>query len=249
MLILNADDFGYSSTVNQAILTAFREKLCSCTTMMANMPGFAEACDIARTNHLELKTGIHFVLTEGTALSQGIRSCPRFCSPDGALIWNRHFHLWQLSAVEQKAILEELQAQLERCRNAGLPLTHADSHNHVHEEWALLPLFMQICRINRIPWLRLTRNCGKSTGWARQGYRYLVNLRLKNAGLARTRLFGSLQDYCWQLQQNPAIVNYDAEIMLHPDFDPQGNLIDHWEKRLLREAIGSLPDFHSDFTP
>ncbi|MCB6144124.1 ChbG/HpnK family deacetylase, partial [Lachnospira pectinoschiza] len=42
-IIINADDFGYSSGVNQGIIKAFREGVLSSTTLMANMPGCDEA--------------------------------------------------------------------------------------------------------------------------------------------------------------------------------------------------------------
>src|SRR4051812_23191276 len=78
-MIINADDFGYSSSVNAAILKAFEEGLVSSTTVMANMPAFEEACAAAHERKLLGHVGAHLVLTEGETLTEPIRRCRRFC--------------------------------------------------------------------------------------------------------------------------------------------------------------------------
>ena len=82
-MIVNADDFGLSPRVNQAIVRAFDEGLISSTTVMANMPAFAEASAIARDRGLLDHVGAHLVLTEGDPLTDTMRRCGRFCDADG----------------------------------------------------------------------------------------------------------------------------------------------------------------------
>ena len=43
--IINADDFGLSSSVNK-IVESFNNGLINSTTLMANMPGFEEAVEL-----------------------------------------------------------------------------------------------------------------------------------------------------------------------------------------------------------
>ena len=50
-LIINADDFGYDSDVNHAILTSFSKGFCSSTSIIPNMPGFEEACQLCHENN------------------------------------------------------------------------------------------------------------------------------------------------------------------------------------------------------
>ncbi|AEB07287.1 YdjC family protein [Coriobacterium glomerans PW2] len=50
LLIINADDFGYSAGINHGILDAFTEGILTSATLMANMPGFDMAADMARAN-------------------------------------------------------------------------------------------------------------------------------------------------------------------------------------------------------
>ena len=45
--IITADDFGVSSVVNRAIEDCLRKGLCSHASLMANMPGFEEACELS----------------------------------------------------------------------------------------------------------------------------------------------------------------------------------------------------------
>ena len=82
-MIVNADDFGLSPRVNEAIVRAFDEGLISSTTVMANMPAFAEASAIARDRGLLDHVGAHLVLTEGEPLTDTMRHCRRFCDADG----------------------------------------------------------------------------------------------------------------------------------------------------------------------
>src|SRR5690606_39821684 len=72
-VIINADDFGLSSEENHTIISAFEQNLISSATLMANMPGFVEACELTRQHRLQGKIGLHFNLTYGRPLSQPIQ--------------------------------------------------------------------------------------------------------------------------------------------------------------------------------
>jgi chitin disaccharide deacetylase len=79
-LIVNADDFGYSVPVNNAILRSFERSLVNSTSLMANMPGFGHAVDLIRGHAvLEGKVGLHLNLTEGFPLSSSLRGLSFFC--------------------------------------------------------------------------------------------------------------------------------------------------------------------------
>ena len=82
-IVVNADDFGMSRQTNEAILQAFEKGLISSTTIMANMPAFEEACQLARQHHLQRRIGLHLNVTEGKPLTADIADCPRFCDAGG----------------------------------------------------------------------------------------------------------------------------------------------------------------------
>ena len=66
--IVNGDDFGYSTSINHATIEAFNHDKINSATIMANMPGFEEAVELAHANKVADKIGAHLVLTEGTLL-------------------------------------------------------------------------------------------------------------------------------------------------------------------------------------
>lgn len=226
-LIVNADDFGYSESVNRAVAECFLRGYCTSTTIMANMPAFDAACEMAHRERFADRVGVHLVLTEGEPLTDRIRKCSRFCGPDGRFRLTRKERVWRLSAAEKAAVAEELRAQIARCRQHGLPLSHADSHHHIHEEWGILLIVMRVCQEEAIARIRIARNCGKSTGLSRRLYRNVANWILRRRVLARTDLFGSLADYRCLLESRLDVCDRrSVEVMIHPRYASDGSLVD-----------------------
>jgi len=50
-LIVNADDFGRSASINQAVIRAHREGILTSASLMVNEPACDEAAALARENH------------------------------------------------------------------------------------------------------------------------------------------------------------------------------------------------------
>ena len=65
-LIVNADDFGASAAINQAVVRAHREGILTTASLMVNAPGLAEAVQLARENP-RLGVGLHLTLLMGHA--------------------------------------------------------------------------------------------------------------------------------------------------------------------------------------
>ena len=216
-IIVNADDFGKSSEVNRAIVEAFDKKIISSSTLMANMPGFEEACELAHSHRLLGKIGVHLNLTEGYPLSDPIRQCSRFCNEAGML--RSRTTRFRLSKQERLAVETEIAAQLKACLDHGLRPTHLDSHHHVHTEWAIGAAAIAVARRYGIKAIRLSRNCGSGIGFAHKAYKWLYNTRLRMYGLAKTRYFGSSAD----VHEILATASADIEIMVHLPEDIEGN--------------------------
>ena len=225
--IVTGDDLGLNESVNRAIITSLLERYCTSASLMANMPGFDDAVALIGSHGLQDRIGVHLVLTEGQALSQAIRECPRLCDSKGAFLLTRSRRVWRLTRSERRAVSEEFRQQIARCRSSGIRLTHADSHSHIHEEWGILPLVIEVCRRQAIPFLRLARNCGPTTGRCKTMYRTLVNHRIASAGLAHTLYFGSWADYEYSLpHMSSHAENCSIEIMVHPVLTLLGRLVD-----------------------
>src|SRR5438045_2615919 len=65
-LIVNADDFGGSPSINQAVIRAHTEGILTTASLMVNEPGFAEAVTLAK-QHPRLGVGLHLTLSHGHA--------------------------------------------------------------------------------------------------------------------------------------------------------------------------------------
>jgi hypothetical protein len=63
-LIVNADDFGLSHSVNAAVIRAHREGILTTASLMVNEAGFEEAVKLARENP-QLGVGLHLTLLQG----------------------------------------------------------------------------------------------------------------------------------------------------------------------------------------
>ena len=135
LLVVNADDFGFTADVNAGILESFQRGIVRSTTLMAYGAAFDDAVRLARA-HPELDVGCHLMLVQGPGLPAAV---PELL---GAI------------ARCRLRIYDEFAAQLRRILDAGLHPTHLDTHKHTY---LLPPVFSALCRIARefgIPWVR-----------------------------------------------------------------------------------------------
>ena len=133
-LIVNADDFGYTSGVTSGILRAQREGIVTATTLMVNAAGSDAAGGEARRTKT-LDVGVHVVFTYGRSVSPAAR-IPSLVDATGAFPRVRDL----LRAGQPKAdeALIEARAQYARARQLiGREPTHLDTHHWVHDMRAL----------------------------------------------------------------------------------------------------------------
>ena len=227
MLIINADDFGRDSTTNKAIVYSFKKKLCSSTTIMPNMPGFEEACQLAHENKFVRSIGMHLVLDGGYPLTKKIQRSARFCDSNGQLCLGRLSGFprtfLRLETSEKELLAEEIQAQVKKCRTYKIPLTHIDSHHHIHTVWAIASVVLRVIKEEGVNFMRIARNIGPEGDALKTLYKFILNQRIKKANLLRTDYFGSVYDYL-SLKKNHlgAEIVDSCEIMIHPIVDDKG---------------------------
>jgi len=171
-LIVNADDFGRSSSINRAVVRAHQEGILTSASLMTNEPGCAEAVALARENP-SLGVGLHLTLVCGRSACAPDR-IPDLVDPDARFDDNpvrtglRYF--WRRGLRAQ--LEREIAAQFGRFRETGLKLDHVNGHLHFH----LHPVVFGILRQHATEWgithLRLTRD------------RFWLNLDLASGHLA-----------------------------------------------------------------
>ena len=212
-IIINADDFGKSKDINSAIIALMDLNLCMDTTLLVNFEESEHAANMALSKNKENHVGIHFNLTEGCPLTEAIKKERRFCTDEGLFHYKKKKRIISLSKSEKKAVYEELVSQIRLCRSFGIPISHADSHNHIHEEPGLIQLFLEILKMEKIPYLRLTNNMGK-TSFLNNLYRRSYNTILSCNKLAGSDYFGSTSNF--KNYKDKIGANSVIELMIHP---------------------------------
>ncbi|WP_223488176.1 ChbG/HpnK family deacetylase [Pseudomonas sp. A-RE-19] len=210
-VIVNADDFGLSVSENAVILGAFQAGVISSATAMANMPAFEAACVLARQPLLMGRIGLHFNLTYGRPLSPSILARSTFCDSQGLFDLNLARHCLWLNRHDRNAVLEELEAQWQRCLDNGLRPSHIDSHQHVHNIWPIGEIVARFAAYQGVP-VRLARHLGNNLSVPKRVFKTLLNYRLNH-------LAGASAEYvCTPVDlRNVAMPNDGLlEIVVHP---------------------------------
>jgi chitin disaccharide deacetylase len=145
-LILNGDDFGLTSGVNEGIIRAHRQGILTSTTLMPNGPRFDDAVALARRNP-SLGVGIHLVLVGGRAVAP-IEQIASLVDEKGELPRGLGTFVARVSAglIQEEHIERELRAQIEKVRASGIEPTHFDSHKHTHAHPRVMESVARVAR-------------------------------------------------------------------------------------------------------
>jgi hopanoid biosynthesis associated protein HpnK len=184
-LIVNADDFGLTAKVNQAIIAGHHGGLITSTSLLANRESFASAVDLSRQAP-RLGVGIHLNLTEGKPVAPA-GSIPSLVNGQGCFA-RKPGRLWGatiLGRVSAADIEKELRAQIEKVLAAGIVPTHLDSHKHVHALPVIGSMTIGLARRYGIPAIRCV-----AESWSALG------CLLGRFPQAKTRIFRQLLNSC-----------------------------------------------------
>jgi predicted glycoside hydrolase/deacetylase ChbG (UPF0249 family) len=152
-LIVNADDFGYTKGVNLAILEACRKGVVTSTSLLANGAAFEDAVEKARTEP-KLDIGCHLNFVEGRPVAAP-EKVPHLLGGDGQFLrpWQLAVRL-TLGVVPVSEIEIEATAQIEKLVQAGLRVTHVDTHKHTHTHPNVAVAISGAARRAGIRWIR-----------------------------------------------------------------------------------------------
>jgi hopanoid biosynthesis associated protein HpnK len=244
-LVVNADDFGRSHSINQAVIRAHREGILTTTSLMVNEEAFDEAVALARENP-QLGVGLHLTLLCGhSALAPdaipGLVDSERRFSDSPVSVGFRYFAKRNLQAQ----LRAEIQAQFERFRSTGLPLDHVNGHLHLHLHPTVFGILMENADQWRISHLRLTRDpfwLNTKLDSGRWAYRILhavihsllsrrASDPLRRRAIKHTAtVFGLLQndrvDENYITRLLPVLPAGDSELYSHPSLDQSKNEFD-----------------------
>ena len=147
-VIFHGDDFGLTSGVNKGILQAFRKGVLTSVSIMACGAAVDEAIEIAH-GHPDMDTGVHLVLSDEIPL--------RTPTPFPFARFPRRRRLIS-TLLSRKLTLQHIETQwkhqVEMLLDAGIPLSHMDSHQHIHLYPGILPIAVRIAIEYGIPFIR-----------------------------------------------------------------------------------------------
>jgi chitin disaccharide deacetylase len=152
-LIVNADDFGLTSGVNRAIRELHLDGLLTSATLMARAAATEEAIEMARATPT-LGVGCHVVLVDGTPVLSAAEDIPNISKATEQSFLTTLGQFLETIYRRPRGTVEyqieaEARAQMQSLQVRGVPLTHIDTHKHVH-------MFPRVLR----PVLRAARACG-----------------------------------------------------------------------------------------
>ncbi len=244
-LIVNADDFGRSASINRAVIRAHREGILTTASLMTNEPAFAEAVELARENP-GLGVGLHLTLICGHSASPP-ETIPGLVNPgqefdaNPALVGMRYFFRGKL----RDQLRAEIHEQFRKFAETGLLLDHVNGHLHLHLHPTVFRILMEDATKLRIERLRLTfdpfwLNARLASGhWRYRALHALIHhclaanarRRLKSRHIYHTRaVFGLLQnarvDETYVTKLLPRLPAGDSELYSHPSLDEFRNEFD-----------------------
>ncbi|HZM06371.1 MAG TPA: hopanoid biosynthesis-associated protein HpnK [Candidatus Saccharimonadales bacterium] len=231
-LIVNADDFGRSRSINEAVIRAHREGILTTTSLMVNEPAADEAIALARQNP-KLGVGLHLTLVCGSSTLSAAQipalvNAQKQFSNNPVASGLRYF----TSARCRAQLRDEIKAQFAKFQASGLLLDHVNGHLNIHLHPTILKIILD--NMGRSP-MRLTYdpfflNARLAAG--RWGYRFshaVIYWILSNRArplLAQRRIrhteavFGLLQNGCvdsdYITKLLPCLPPGDSELYSHP---------------------------------
>ena len=163
-VIVNADDFGMSKGITDAVLLAHRYGFLTSTSLMVNMPWAEYAVEqLARAPGLGV--GIHLNICQGRPVLPA-PEVQSLVDPEGNFhtppVMIQKLWRWQVTGKEIDA---EFRAQISWMKQRGLHPTHADSHQHMHIYPVAVRPFVRALKAEGIECARASRfSCWPSRG-------------------------------------------------------------------------------------
>ncbi len=237
-LIVNADDFGRSHSVNEAVVRAHREGILTTASLMVNEAACNEAVALARENP-KLGVGLHLTLLCGKSTLPPER-IPGLVNAQGEFgnrpvdVGMSYFFKHDL----REQLRTEIHAQFEKFRATGLPLDHVNGHLHLHLHPTVFRILMEDAVPLGLRHMRLTRDSlSRSRRMTRGHWFYRVSHAaiyewlsrrargpLQQRGIRHAQItFGLLQnarvDEEYILKLLPELPPGDSELYSHPSLD------------------------------
>ncbi|UCH63083.1 MAG: ChbG/HpnK family deacetylase [Fidelibacterota bacterium] len=226
LLIINADDFGLCEEISTGIIRAHTQGVVTSTSVVANGRYFEQGVSLLRESGLD--AGIHLTFVDGEKPVSG--------PVDGLVDENGLFLQGYKQVIakiltgrfDRQAFKRELYDQMYRLMDAGITVTHIDSHQHLH----LLPnvrnIVTQLAEQFKVNWIRLPRSDVLNIwrlGMNVLSSRLKSRMRRENLNFTDRNLgfrYGGRLNEARLLSLLKGLRSGITELMVHPGYDATG---------------------------
>ncbi len=152
-LIVNADDFGLCKEISTGIIKAYSRGIVTSTSVVVNGKYFKESISLLKDTGID--TGIHLTFTGGEKPVSG---------KVGGLVDDHGMFLKSYKEVipriifrrfDHDALRKELSEQIRILRNNNIPVSHIDSHQHLHLLPGIRDIIIELAHRFNIKWVRV----------------------------------------------------------------------------------------------
>ena len=143
-IIFNADDFGISKTINDAIIEGIENGVLSSTSLIANAPFFDDAVSKFKQLKKTVDLGVHLNIFEFKALQQPIKKNSPLYDKNG--FFRQSFLQMLINSYNENFLLDvekEFRLQIEKI-SQHFEISHIDSHVHIH---SISNIFKIVCKL------------------------------------------------------------------------------------------------------
>lgn len=235
-LIINADDLGASALINNSIEACVQSGTVTSVSLLANGPVCDDAVAMIR-KYPQCSVGVHLNAMEYRPLTNPDRLRP-ILTETGEFAGN--LAQTPLTGPLREALVREWCIQIERVREAGVTVSHLDSHYHMHTVPSLFPVLREVVRTSSVKRVRLSKNL-YSKAQPPASKSLLLKKRLWNSALRfvidahTTDAFTEFSTFLEIGRLQPPDVK-TLEVMVHPGHhryqEETVQLMGPWEKGL-----------------
>ena len=216
LLIVNADDLGTSERVNEKTFELIESGLITSATIIANAPAFEAAAKQLKA-FPKCSFGVHLNLT---ALSPAGSASGLEPILDDNGHMSRKLVSVPMTATLRAALIRELMVQVEKALDFGVPISHFDSHQHVHTLPRLFPVLKALQRRFSVRKVRTTRNLFAPDRIPTRIHtlkKKAFDFALRNVYRTRsTEGFGEFRDFYAAVKAGRLTPFRSLELMVHP---------------------------------
>jgi len=132
-IVLHADDFGFDKDTLKATIDCFEKGALTSASIMPNMESTKEAINYAKENP-QCSFGIHLTYVDGLKPICMANQIKSLVGNNGMFLPSNMIRIKSLlHIISRMEVVEETKRQIGLVLDAGIPVSHIDSHGHIHK--------------------------------------------------------------------------------------------------------------------